>query len=274
MPNATMQLKVSLLVFLATLIPLAVGAQQAPLAPVHEFGLSAGVSYFDYEEDSVDIGIDGPMYGIAARYDFHSPASRWMFGLQGELDYGRTEYDGAFQTGEPVTEDSDDLILELRALTGVDFEPGPGWLLTPYVGLGYRYWYNDIEGPGSYTREVHYFYLPVGLEINRSIGGGWRVRLTAEGDVLLSGQVDSELSDLDPGFNDTTNETDLGDGWGARVSLEARTDRFSIEPYFKYWDIDDSDLDALTYYGFPTGLAFYEPANTTTVVGIRVGFYF
>ena len=253
----------------------AVSAEPAPpLLPVHDFTLSAGVSYFEYEEESLDVTIEGPLYGIAADYAFHDPASGWMFGAAAEVDFGSTDYDGSFQNGTPVKEDSDDLILDLRGLAGYDFEPGPDWALTPFVGLGWRYWYNDVEGPGSYTREVSYWYLPVGLQVTARLAGGWRLRLTAEGDVLLAGWVDSELSDVDPGFNDTTNETDLGDGWGARVSLQLRHGHFLVEPFFHYWDVDESDTDVLTYYGSPTGFVVFEPENTTTVYGLRVGFAF
>ncbi len=256
-------------------LPWAALAQEAPpLAPLHDFSISAVVSYLDYEEDSIDVSIEGPMAGVAARYDYHSDTSRWMFGLQAELDYGSLDYDGSTMGGIPVSEDSDDTIFETRALAGLDFEPGPDWLLTPFLGLGFRYWYNDVSGAGSYTREVSYLYLPLGLEVAHNLGAGWRLRLAAEGDVLLSGQVNSALSDVDSGFNDTTNTTDFGDGWGARVSLEARTRHFSIEPYFRYWDIDESDTDALTYYGYPTGYVVYEPSNTTTVFGIQVGYHF
>jgi len=275
MHTVTMRLTTGILLFATILLPFAVRAQEAPpLVPVHDFSLAAVISYFDYEEDSIDVSIEGPMAGIAARYDFHSDMSRWMFGLQAELDYGSLDYDGATQSGIPLSEDSDDTLFETRALAGLDFEPGTDWLLTPFMGLGFRYWYNDVSGAGSYTREVSYLYLPLGMEVTRRLGAGWRLRLAAEGDVLLKGWVYSELSDVDSGLDDTTNTTDFGDGWGARVSLEARTRHFSIEPYFRYWDIDESDTDALTYYGYPTGILVFEPANTTTVFGIQAAYHF
>jgi hypothetical protein len=245
-----------------------------PLLPVHDVTLSAGVSYFDYDEDSLDVTIEGYLYGLAAAYEFHSPVSGWMFGLEGELDFGTTEYDGSTQGGIPLEEDSDDVIFDLRAVGGYDVEFADQWALTPFLGLGYRYWYNDVEGPGGYTREVSYLYLPAGFRIAARLGGAWTLRLVAEGDLLLAGQVDSELSDVDPGFNDTTNETDFGDGWGARVRLQLRNGHFLVEPYFAYWDVDRSDYDTLTYYGFPTGFVVFEPANTTTTYGLRVGYNF
>lgn len=273
MSNFSIRFAVSFLFTMNCLFPLAVLAQEAPLVPVHDYGISASISYFDYKEDSIDMEIDGPMFGIAGRYDFHDTYSRLMVGLQGELSYGSTDYDGSTWGGAPVTEDSDDMIVELRGLAGLDFRPGSDWLLTPYLGLGYRYWYNDIKGTGGYTREVQYFYLPLGLEVTRRLNANWRLRLTTEGDLLLSGAADSELSDVFAGLNDTTNKTDFGDGWGARVSLEVRTDNFSIEPFFRYWDIDESDTDTLTLYGTPIGLVV-EPANTTEIYGLQVSYYF
>jgi hypothetical protein len=276
MSNASIRFETGFLFTIISLLSLTVWAQEAPLVPVHDYGISANVSYFYYEEDTVDMEIDGPMIGIAGHYGFHNAYNPVMLGVQGELCYGSTDYDGAIQAGAdrtPVTRDSDDIIVELRGLTGLYFEPEPDLLLTPYLGLGYRYWHNDIEGTGSYTREIQYFYLPVGLELTLRLNAKWCMRLTTEGDYLLSGKVDSELSDVLTGFNDTTNKTDAGDGWGARVSLEARTDDFSIGFYYKYWDIDESDTDTLTLYGTPIGLVV-EPANTTTIFGIMVGCYF
>jgi hypothetical protein len=251
----------------------AAGAPQ-PLLPTHEVSLAAGVSYFDYDEDSLDVTIEGYLFGLAGEYAFHAPGSGWMFGLGAEFDVGTTEYDGSLQNGTPIEEDSDDFILDLRAVGGYDVEFADQWALTPFLGLGYRYWHNDVEGAGSYTREVSYWYLPAGVRLTARLGAAWTLRLTAEGDLLLAGRVDSELSDVDPGFNDTTNETDVGDGWGARVSLQLRNRHFLVEPFFTYWDVDRSDYDALTFYGVPTGFVVFEPANTTTMYGIRFGYSF
>ena len=117
MCNVPLRLTSGLLLIVTAWLPLPVRAQEAPLVPIHEFSVSAGVSYFDYEEDSIDVKIDGPMYGVAGRYAFHSDTSHWMLGAQAELDCDRAvdgfkllSRDGSQPFRDPVFGDGSNLV--------------------------------------------------------------------------------------------------------------------------------------------------------------------
>ena len=58
------------------------------------------------------------------------------------------------------------------------------------------------------------------------------------------------------------------------------TQRWSLEPYYVRWSVDDSTVDvmtvAFTVEGVTAGqqMGFYEPHNTTDELGVKVGFRF
>ena len=86
----------------------------------------------------------------------------------------------------------------------------------------------------------------------------------------------SYLSQAVAGSNDPENEQDSG--YGYRFSVEFKREleelyALSIEPFFIYWDIDESDWALLTQYGVPIGYV-YEPENETKTYGIAVTLYF
>ena len=113
------------------------------------------------------------------------------------------------------------------------------------------------------------------------LGGGWSWGLSAEFDVLLWG---NQRSHIPCGFLVIiTNEAwdEILDVWfiseefidnvqprgyGLRASgkLEKKGDKidFIIEPFIRYWKINESDLDAW--------ILGYEPTNDTLEAGIRV----
>jgi len=61
--------------------------------------------------------------------------------------------------------------------------------LSPYVGVGYRYLYNDVRGSTStgaigYRRESNYIYEPIGLTARFLLGDRWVLAPTLEGEVF------------------------------------------------------------------------------------------
>ena len=78
-------------------------------------------------------------------------------------------------------------------------------------------------------------------------------------------------------INDVEFDQGFGDGYGIRGSLRFKgklTENYalSIEPYVIYWDIDDSDIATIIYMGTP--YIFWEPANETLSIGLRLSFEF
>jgi len=66
------------------------------------------------------------------------------------------------------------------------------------------------------------------------------------------------------GFGTVRTEQDGGYGLRGSVSFQnkGKATDFIIEPFVRYWDIDDSEVDAAT--------GGYEPANKTTELGLEL----
>jgi hypothetical protein len=256
----------------------AFGKDTKPVVPMHVFEAGLNFGYFYYEEDIVGANVewDGLMYGVIGNYTYHNQImlNTSLEYTQGDLDYdGFVQFDGL----APLEEDAEDWIVEWRGLVGYDFTSN-GHLITPFAGVGYRYWNDEIDGPFGYEREIRYLYTPIGIKTVSPLPGSGTWGIAAEYDLFWGGDVKSHLSDVFGGLNDPEVDQDSGDGYGLRVSLYfnlafANHSALFIESYITYWDIDDSDRATLTVFGTPIGFVF-EPENETTTYGLRMGWQF
>ena len=184
-----------------------------------------------------------------------------MFRAEARLALGQVDYDGGLQdlqTGEisPLTVDNiDDFALEGRLLLGAD-RLGGEMLNTLYTGIGYRYLNDDLSSaPGGYERESNYYYVPIGYEIDTNLQADWSWGGRIEFDYLLWGLQRSHVYPI------LENRQNSGHGYRASLKLQKQsTDAmFVIEPFFRYWDIDKSEVE-------PGG---FEPKNETAEYGIQ-----
>lgn len=249
-------------------------------------------SHFQYEEPGF-MEDKGYLYGvfgnISHRISENQPIKSFadIFGngntlnayeLDGRFSFGYVDYES---TNTGTLDDIRDYIIELRGTAGYDIPLCSSFTLTPYIGLGYRYLNDDSAGErtstgaAGYERESNYFYLPLGLNGVADLGSGWTVGLRGEFDIFLYGQQKSHLSDAIAGLGDVTNDQE--DGYGLRASLkvmkETEAANFFIEPFVRYWHIDDSEISAVTYQGVLVGFGL-EPENKSTEVGFRAGINF
>jgi len=156
-------------------------------------------------------------------------------------------------------------------VAGRDFV-GKSVSLSPFLGLGYRYLYNDSRGYTStgaigYRRESNYLYAPIGLTMRIHLGSRWVLAPTGEADVFIRGTQVSKLSDTDLGYIDVTNEQKKGRGH--RASLVLEKDHWAFGAWMHYWDIKDSDVQPIGL-----GMAGLEPANWTRESGIEFRYRF
>jgi hypothetical protein len=261
-------------IFLLISFRVAFSQETKPIVPIHAFEIGLNLGYFHYEEEDFNVDWDGFMYGLIGSYTYHNVI---MFHTSLEYAQGEIQYDGATQEGTPLKEDTDDWIVEWRGLLGYDFT-SKGHLITPFLGIGYRYWNDDIDGPSGYEREVEYWYSPIGIETFSPLSGAWTWGISAEYDIFWGGTVKSYLSDFLAGLNDPEVDQDSGDGYGLRFSLRfnrgfANNSALTIEPYVTYWNINESDIGTLTFYGVPIANVI-EPSNETLTYGVRIGWQF
>ena len=189
-----------------------------------------------------------------------------MFRAEGRFAFGQVDYDGALMDGTPYTIDNiDDLAFEWRLLLGADMLLGDS-LNTLYAGIGYRYLNDDFSfDPAGYERESNYLYVPLGYQFDSSHKAGWSLGFGAEFDFFLIGEQKSYFSKF--GLNDVYNRQSSGYGYRASVRLQQKSKYtiFTIEPFYRYWDIDDSEVE----YD-PWGIGWIEPANETSEIGIQI----
>jgi hypothetical protein len=225
------------------------------------------ISTYHYEEPNL-MKLEGERAGFVGAYTFTN-SKRVYTRIDLRVSYGSLEYESV---GTGGMDDVPDWIGEVRAVVGRDYLMSDSVALSPYIGFGYRYLYNDLRGYSStgavgYRRYSHYYYLPIGVTARFRIAEGWVVAPTAEYDAFLGGRQVSKLSDTGIGFSDAHNDQDRGRGYRASLMLESR--RWAFGPWLHYWKIKDSDV-------VPIGLGFgaMEPENWTREYGLELRYRF
>jgi hypothetical protein len=192
--------------------------------------------------------------------------------VEGDFPLGETlglHLFSSFVAGELTYKTNPDLALDLKTTTPNTIFDLRGELTyrlsagnvtyRPYIGLGYRRLVDDLPDIGiyqGYKREQVYAYVPLGMELVMGTLGSWSCSARGEYDLFLGGENTSDGLEMDQ-----------ENGWGAQGSLSLRRgidwlgfDELSVVPFVQYWDIDRSEI---------TG-PFWEPQNTSTMIGLRI----
>ena len=143
---------------------------------------------------------------------------------------------------------------------------------TPIIGLGYRWLYDDSGGVVTstghfgYDRQSQYLYVPMGAIFNLND----KFKIKGQFNYLLRGIQTSYLSNAGS-YTDLENRQTTG--WGTDFTVDYKVnDKTSIYSFYRYWDIDKSNS---VLFSGPTAIyEGWEPANTTTELGIGVAFKF
>ncbi len=235
--------------------------------PKHSVEVGTEISYIKYEEPDV-MEETGAMYGIVGSYTYHN---NFMLKAQGKWSYGQVDYSSQ---GTGTLDGVDDYMLELRGLGGYDFPVSETVTITPYIGFGYRYLYDDLRGTSStgakgYQREANYFYSPIGIEAIVNLKDGWSLGPTVEFDYFWAGTQRSHLGDFFAGLDTLENDQDEGYGVRGSIKIQKKGDKidFLVEPFVRYWNIGESEKSNITYSGTPIGLIGYEPKNNSIEIG-------
>ncbi|RQW64370.1 autotransporter outer membrane beta-barrel domain-containing protein [Vibrio viridaestus] len=232
-----------------------------------EGGIDLITSHFRYEEPNF-MEMKGSMIGIGG--DIAVRNNGLMLGLQGSYIEGDIDYTS---NGSGSDDGVPNSIWEVRGLVGTDMAGQMNTRVTPYTGLGFRRLFDDhggrqtTTGANAYDRIQDYLYLPIGIAVQTE-STGWQVRGELEYDYLIRGENQTNLSDAG-------NYPDLKftqkNGYGLRASLTLSTavnlgviSSLGITPYFKYWNIDRSNVNS----------GYLEPSNNSTELGLkaRLGF--
>lgn len=244
--------------------------EEKPLFPTNEFKLGYQGMYMYYDEPDI-MHEKGIMNGGFGSWTGYFTEHLIMVNVEAEGVVGSLKYDGQRSDGSKLKCDTDDYFISARATVGKGFDFGDIGL-TPYTGIGGRYWYDKIKTTGGYEREIKQLYVPVGVNIIAKMDDDWSVGGTLEGDLFLGGEVKSKLSQAGSGYSDAKNTQEFMKGGGGRVSMfmEYDLDSYSVgvEPYFRYWQFAKSKSDTVQYGGSMAEVV--EPKNKFYMSGLRV----
>ena len=265
-------------VLLAAAAALAMAQDAAPRDPLLTrpgWEVGGQVSKYKYEEPDF-MNLKGERIGVVGAYTSTIP-NRVYSRIDGRVSYGKLDY---FSAPTGTVPDIPDWIAELRVVVGRDYLVGERIALSPYIGLGYRYLYNDLRGYTTvgnvtyvgYRRYSHYWYAPIGVTMRMRLGDQWVFAPTVEYDAFIGGKQNSELSDTGLGYLDAHNRQDNGRGYRVYLMVEGRN--WSFGPWLHYWNIKDSDVVFVGFdsLGRPSG--GLEPANKTKEYGLELRYRF
>lgn len=237
------------------------------------------ISHISYDEPGV-MKESGSMYGFSVSSIYRAEKGLGpvdMFRADFTGTWGRVDYSSTQSGNMNGIKDS---MFEARALAGADIASGGTFLLTAFIGFGYRQ-LNDYaggmvseEGYGGYDRQSNYRYTPIGIEVASGINNNWTLGAVAEYDYFWSGTQRSAITQANnESYTYSGNlKNSQHDGYGLRASVKAvrRLDSFSLafEPFVRYWKLDNSKLDIVLINGVPA--KFIEPGNSSTQYGLKV----
>jgi len=174
-----------------------------------------------------------------------------------------------FQGASGTSTNIPDLIVETRAVAGMDFPVSEHVWLSPFAGFGFRYLYDDLRGYNAanvavgFRRESTYAYAPLGISARVRLGEHRVLVPSVEADVFISGRQTTRLSDLGTGTSDVMNSQNSGRGY--RGSLMLEQDRWAFGVWMNYWHVRDSNAQAG---------GVYVPENRTRETGAGIIYRF
>ena len=250
------------------------------MAQKSTFEIGAGLMAFDYVEyDDNNVFLDGETGLIPGVIVKLKTNKRIYYEWEGSLYYNTIEYDGQTQGGSPVVTDSDALILDTHFKIGLNFEPAFEREQKIYMGMGYRYWYRNIQSGqdvlgnpvAGILEEYSWYYGLLGYEVHFAAANNVKVGL----DLRLTKMFKAQLEVDFLGFQSFDNTVlDLGNKVGARfaipVEIKMAQSSVTVTPFYEIIDIGKSNIVRVSSNGVPTATSILEPRSETRNVGIEV----
>lgn len=226
--------------------------------------------YFNYSEEGMKD--TGSLHGMQFNFERFFENTGFKMRLESNAMLGVLKYDGALiniKTGKstPHSTSSFDYILNLRGLAVRPIEVTSASELSPFLGVAMRYLDDNMDGVGSYEREVTYLYLPVGVTYKISVNNLWSIGMTTEYDHFLAGTVKSHVTQIGRA-SDLLNHQAVGTGYRASIDVTGTVHkRYDLHfgPYYQHWHVQDSDFQRAD-----EGFGGHEPENKTDLIGINL----
>jgi len=238
----------------------------------HRFEVALSYSRYDYKEDltpPLKSTETGWVPQVRLGYSYLAD-DRFYFRAFGEASVADddTDYDGSTMSGVPLKDTTRNDFARLEMNAGYTFKGTLPVSVTPYAGVGWRYWKRDI----GYNEFYSWWYIPVGVKILYPMAEGFSIGLNASVNFMFDGRM--TISFKDDTFANTT--LSLGNRPGGLVELPVswrpRVNwAFTVTPWYEYSEIGESPWEPLNYAnGAYTGLVVREPSSRTHQYGVRV----
>lgn len=216
-----------------------------------------GISAFNYKYDEPGyMTLKANRVGLYYSFTF-APGTKWpnadnAWFYKAEFGYsnGKADYTSPISGN---LKDTPNMFYEARLLTGKDIDMG-SYVLSPYIGVGYRHLYSDL----GYERTSTYTTMPLGLIHKVKLADNSQLHTRLEYTHLLSGVQKVQLIQ--------NISMDQKSGYGLRFSMLRRFYTWSLGPTLTYWKLDQSEVGGLT--------PLYEPKNKTLEIGLKGAFHF
>ena len=233
------------------------------------FSIGAETFFSTYDEPGL-MHNEGWLNGLSYSLSYQEQRN-WGIKLEGMVALGQVDYSSE---DSGTMNDQDNYMADTRGI--IEYIPDNSYL-SFFTGLAYRYLENDAQGRVSstnnwgYNRVSHYIYSPIGSNLTFIQNGGWQFMLTLEYDYFWFGVQESELG-YHSGYDDISNDQYTGYGYRYSFAIQKKINAnysISISPFFRYWNIDDSEVVTDSY-----GRLWIEPANETNEYGVNISLLF
>jgi outer membrane protein W len=253
-----------------------VAAQPTPESLKTKTANQLGLTFSSYAYDEPSLNVKMTALNLGVEYlGTYAFQNDWF--VLGQIDYnnGPAKYSGS-GTASGIPQ----YYVNLKAAFGRDFA-FDGFVLSPYIGIGYRYLdqalggVSTTTGAAGYDRRSTYNYLPIGVMHRFAVNDNKaKIETTLEYNYLISGNQYSGLAAANPYLVNQNNVQNSG--YGINLTVLYKQNQWGFGPYYKYWNIADSQTNFNR--GVADGVRYTytvkEPANTTNEFGLKMTYSF
>lgn len=240
----------------------------------NKYTLGYELNNYRYAEPGL-IAHSGFMLGVFAEMTW-SYLPKLSGVTSGKLISGELDYDGSLcDVNTNVCTDYKAKTIDVIARLTHRFNYKAYENLSFFLGPGFRLLFDRGRGVGFYTRTGSYLFLPIGFHFNQ-----WNVNFDFEYDVLISGSMNSKLSEVNKTYGDIRHKQSVGSGHKITLtkqfdSIDSATSQpILVSLYFESWTFDSSEPEELFENNQPSGKFFVEPKNFSQVLGLQLSLLF
>ena len=229
--------------------------------------------YLEKEDGQLLMQQQGPFSGLTIGLNFQNKPLDKLFRLEGSYARG-LKVDYKSPSGGTL-KNTHHQLMELRLLSPFR-TPLNDIKIELCLGMGYRNLLNDTTGKMTdtglygYRRNSHYWYLPIAIIWKSFTHSDYPLTSYLEYDFLIKGL---QSTTLDQQFSLKNKQKH---GYGLRAGIDFLIPHNDFDwfagIFLRYWKVNISNEEERVMEGRP--IFFWEPANSTREIGLKIGTYF